>query len=130
MDFNNIKQQIQNYYRKNKLLTYLIIGDLVLIILLGGSFFEAIFNAYLVYFGGTIFRYYLDDRKMINVIVGGAILGALITFLVFPELSILLILRSALSAGSIALFVAAATYVPNMEVMLFFLITPILITFY
>ncbi len=121
MNFEQIKNQILNFYRKNKLITYLIICDLVLISLLGGSLFEAIINAYLVYFGGTIFKYYLDDRKMINVVVGGAILGGLITFLVFPELPIPFIIKSMLTAGSMAIFVAAATYIPNMEVMLFFL---------
>jgi hypothetical protein len=84
MNFDQIKYQIKDFYNRNKLLTYLIIGDLVLIILLGGSLFEAIYNAYLVYFGGTIFRYYLDEKRMINVVAGGAIIGGLITFLVFP----------------------------------------------
>jgi len=121
MSFDQIKYQIKDFYNRNKLLSYLIIGDLVLIIVLGGSMFEAIYNAYLIYFGGTIFRYYLDEKRMINVVAGGAIIGGLITFLVFPHLAIPLIIKSALTSGSIALFVAAATYVPNMEVMLFFL---------
>jgi len=121
MNFDRIKYQLQSFYQNNKLLSYLILGDLVLIMVFGGSLFEAIFNAYLIYFGGTIFRYYLDEKRMINVLIGGGIIGGIITFIVFPNLSILLILKSVLTSASIALFVAAATYVPNMEVMLFFL---------
>ena len=121
MYFDKLKYQFQNFYKSNKLLTYLIIGELVLVIILGGSLFEAIYNAYLVYFGGTLFRYYLDESRMINVLIGGAVIGALTTFLVFPTLSTLDIVKSGITAGSLALFVAAASYVPNMEVMLFFL---------
>jgi len=119
--FDQLKYQFQNFYRNNSLLTYLIIGELALIILFGGGLFEAIFNAYLVYFGGSIFKYYLDDKRMINLILGGSIIGALITFVLFPAMPTTMILKSGLTAGSLALFIAAATYVPNMEIMLFFL---------
>ena len=121
MNFDQLKYQFQNFYRNNQLLTYLIIGELALILLLGGGFLEAIYNAYLVYFGGTIFKYYLDEKRMINVMIGGTIIGALITFAIFPDFPITTILKSGVTAGSLALFVAAATYVPNMEIMLFFL---------
>ena len=121
MNFDQLKYQFQNFYNRNKLLTYLILGELTLVILLGGGFFEAIYNAYLVYFGGSIFKHYLDEKRMINLLIAGAIIGALTTYLVFPELSPIIIIKSGITAGSLALFVAAATYVPNMELMLFFL---------
>ena len=87
MNFDQIKYQALNFYRSNKLLTYLIIGVLAAVLLLGGGFFEAIYNAYLIYFGGTIFRYYLDEKRMLNVLLGGAIIGGLTTLLIFPESS-------------------------------------------
>jgi membrane associated rhomboid family serine protease len=121
MNFDQLKYQFQSFYNRNKLLTYLIIGELVLVIILGGGFFEAIYNAYLVYFGGSIFKYYLDEKRMINVLIGGAIIGALTTYLIFPAFSPETIIKSGITAGSLALFVAAATYVPNMELLLFFL---------
>jgi len=55
---------------------------------------------------------------MLNVFFGGALIGGLMSFLLFPELPLLIVLKSAVTAASLALFVAAATYVPNMEVML------------
>jgi hypothetical protein len=117
----NFQDQIKHFFRSNPLLSYLIIGDFVLILIFGGRFFEALFNAYLVYFGGTIFKYYIDRQRMLNVLIGGAVFGAVLTILVVHHYPILFYFKSALTAGSIALFVAAATYVPNMEVMLFFL---------
>jgi hypothetical protein len=58
---------------------------------------------------------------MINIFVGGGIIGGLTSFLVFPDLPVLLILKSGITSAALALFVAAATYVPNMEVVLVFL---------
>jgi membrane associated rhomboid family serine protease len=121
MNFDNIKYQIQNFYRNNTLLSYMIIGVLIAIIALGGNLFEAIYNAYLIYFGGVIFKHYLDEKRMINIFVGGGIIGGLTSFLVFPDLPVLLILKSGITSAALALFVAAATYVPNMEVVLVFL---------
>ncbi|MCK5856664.1 MAG: rhomboid family intramembrane serine protease [Bacteroidales bacterium] len=121
MDWNTIKYKTQDFYRNNTLLSYMIIGVLIAVILLGGRLFEAIYNAYLIYFGGSIFKHYLDEKRMLNVFLGGGIIGALMSFIIFPDLSLLIILKSGITSASLALFVAAATYVPNMEVVLILL---------
>ncbi len=118
MNWNTIKYQIQNFYRNNTLLSYMIIAVLIGVIALGGRFFEAIYNAYLIYFGGSIFKHYLDEKKMLNIFLGGGVIGGLTSFFAFPDLPLNIIASSSLTAASLALFVAAATYVPNMEVML------------
>ena len=118
MDWNTIKYKIQDFYRNNRLLSYMIIAVLIGIIALGGRFFEAVYNAYLIYFGGTIFKYYMDEKKMLNIFIGGGLIGGITSFLVFPMLPLNVIAASSLTSASLALFVAATTYVPNMEVML------------
>ncbi len=115
---NNIKYHITQFYKNNPLLTYLIVADLVFILVFGGNIFEALFNAYLIYFGGSIFRYYMDARRMLNIVIGGAVVGMAFNILAYPHLPYALYAKSAFTSGSIALFIAAATYVPNMEVLL------------
>jgi membrane associated rhomboid family serine protease len=87
------------------------------------GFLHLLFNMYMLYFGGQLFKNFLNDRKLVSVYIGGGIAGALIFILaynVFPVFANSLVNSLAIgaSASVLAVLVAVATFAPNFEIQL------------
>lgn len=93
------------------------------------GFFHLFFNMLVLYFGGTIFLQYLNERQLLWTYILGGLTGALFYILsynffpVFLESNPFAIALGA-SASVLAILVAMATYVPQYTVNLF-LIGPV-----
>lgn len=85
------------------------------------GFFHLLFNMFVLYFGGQLFKNFLSDRKLISVYIMGGLAGAVLfifsfnTFPVFAE-TLGQSLAIGASASVLAVLVAAATFAPNFEV--------------
>ena len=120
--YNNvdIKAYYRNFYYQNKLLVYLMVASLVLQLIAGSSFFDIIYYVYLIYFGGFILKQYLGEQKVLTTYIISGALGFVFVPLLFDNISGILLygLGAFAASASLGLLVAAATYVPNMEVQL------------
>jgi len=85
-----------------------------------------LFNMLMLYFGGSIFINFLNQKKLVTTYILGGISGGILYILSFnllPTFLNILPFSYALgaSASVMAIIVAAATYVPNFMVKLIFL---------
>jgi len=82
--------------------------------------FHLFFNMLMLYVGGQIFNRFIGAEKLLSVYVISGIAGALmymLTFNIFPAFGTLVNSSFAIgsSAAVLGIFIAAATYVPNLE---------------
>lgn len=89
------------------------------------SFWHLAMNMLVLFFGGSLFKQYLGEKKLLSVYIFGGLSGALfyvVAFNVFPVFQDKLLTSVALgaSASVMAIIIAAATYLPNYPVYLFF----------
>ena len=97
---------------------------LVTYMFLHAGFWHLFWNMIILFFAGQIFLEYLGERRLLTVFIYGGIAGGMLFFIMYnisPAFSTGVPLVGA-SAGVVAVLVAAATYVPNMPVRLFFLL--------
>ena len=88
------------------------------------DFFHLLFNLIMLYFGGTIFREYLSQEKLLWTYIFGGLFGGLFfvfAFNVFPAFTTIANSSVALgaSASVLAIIIAISTYVPDFTVHLF-----------
>jgi membrane associated rhomboid family serine protease len=91
---------------------------------LHAGFWHILWNMLILFFSGKIFLEYVGDRRLLTVFLYGGIAGGMLFFILYnisPAFSTGVPLVGA-SAGVVAVLVAAATYVPNMPVRLFFVL--------
>lgn len=88
------------------------------------GFFHLIFNLIMLYFGGTLFLEYLNERKLLSTYIIGGIVGAIFfigAFNIFPVFQG--VANNAMAVGAsasvLAIFIAIATYVPDYTIHLF-----------
>ncbi len=88
------------------------------------GFFHLIFNLIMLYFGGTLFLEYLNERKLLSTYIIGGIVGAIFfigAFNIFPIFQG--VANNAMAVGAsasvLAIFIAIATYVPDYTIHLF-----------
>ena len=96
------------------LLTYMFLHE---------DFFHILFNLIMLYFGGILFAEYLGGKKLTATYLIGGIAGAfvyIISFNIFPAFAAVKSCSLAMgaSASVLAVFIAIATYVPNLTVSL------------
>ncbi len=125
LNFNNpgqktdLKAYYKNFYFQNKLLVYLMAISLVILAVAKSGIFDIFFYVYLIYFGGFILKSYLGEQKVLTTFIISGIIGSLIYILLAGSaLAILPILVAIVASASLGLLTAAATYAPNMEIML------------
>lgn len=87
------------------------------------DFFHILFNMIMLYFGGILFAEYLGGKKLTATYLLGGIAGAFVyigSFNVFPAFAAVkgCSLAMGASASVLAVFIAIATYVPNLTVSL------------
>jgi len=90
------------------------------------GFLHLIFNMIALYFGGQLFSQFLGQKKVWSVYINGGFAGAIlyiIAYNLFPVFGEVIPVSKAIgaSASIMAILAAVATYVPNMEVRMFFL---------
>jgi membrane associated rhomboid family serine protease len=88
------------------------------------GFIHVLFNMLWLYWFGKIFLSYLDQRKLVSLYILGGLAGALVyiaVFNIFPAFADTVHVSIAIgaSASVMALVVATAVYLPDMEVHLF-----------
>ncbi|MDP3445389.1 MAG: rhomboid family intramembrane serine protease [Ignavibacteria bacterium] len=89
------------------------------------GFFHLFFNMLILYFGGTIFLQYLNERQLLGTYIIGGLMGAIFyivsynTFPVFLEATTFAIAMGA-SASVLAIMIAIASFVPQYTVQLMF----------
>lgn len=88
------------------------------------GFFHILFNMIMLYFGGKLFSDLLGERRLLAVYILGGLAGAIlyiISFNTFPVFQTTLNSSIALgaSASVLAVFIAVATYMPDMQITLF-----------
>ncbi|MES2838101.1 MAG: rhomboid family intramembrane serine protease [Bacteroidota bacterium] len=88
------------------------------------DFFHVLFNMIMLYFGGKLFSDLLGERRLLAVYILGGLAGAvlyIVSFNVFPAFQNTINSSIALgaSASVLAVFVAVAAYMPDMQVTLF-----------
>ena len=91
---------------------------------LHAGFWHLLMNMIILFFSGKIFLEYVGDRRLLTVFLYGGIAGGMVFFTLYnisPAYATGVPLVGA-SAGVVAILVAAATYVPNMPVRLFFVL--------
>jgi membrane associated rhomboid family serine protease len=125
--FNNpyqgrdIKAYYRNFYYQNKLLVYMMAASLVLLMISKAGFFDIFYFVYLIYFGGFIIKQYLGEQKVLTTFLVSGLSGLVLFALLAPQLLVsTLSIQAFIASASIGLLAGAATYVPNMEVMLVF----------
>jgi membrane associated rhomboid family serine protease len=82
------------------------------------GFFHILFNMLLLYIGGSLFREYLNEKKLLSTYIFGGIFGALFyiaSYNIFPVFSDVVSGSIAIgaSASVLAVLVAIAVYIPN-----------------
>jgi membrane associated rhomboid family serine protease len=87
------------------------------------QFLHVLFNMLTLYWFGTIFLSYFDEKKLLNLYILGGIVGAIfyiLAFNLFPVFKEALPLSEALgaSASVLAIMIAISVYVPNNSVQL------------
>ncbi len=117
----NIKEYYRNFYYQNKLLVYMMAASLVLLIIGRAGFLNIFYYVYLIYFGGFIIKQYLGEQKVLNLFLFSGIAGLILFGLLIPQQIISLFsIQAFIASASLGLLAGAASYVPNMEVMLVF----------
>jgi membrane associated rhomboid family serine protease len=83
-------------------------------------------NLLVLYFSGLIFSMYLDSKKMLRTFILGGLAGSVLFIIAYNAFPLLQEYKNATMVGAsasvMAIFVGIATYMPNMEVKLFFMI--------
>ncbi len=97
------------------LLTYMFLQE---------NFFHLLFNIVMLYFGGKIFKEYLNQAKLFWTYIIGGVFGGLffiLSFNIFPVFDSITSQSIAMgaSASVLAIIIAIATYVPDYTVHLF-----------
>lgn len=85
------------------------------------GFWHLFWNMLILFFSGRIFMEYLGEKRLLTVFIYGGLAGGMLFFILYnisPAFTTGVPLVGA-SAGVVAVLVAAATYVPQMEVRLF-----------
>jgi membrane associated rhomboid family serine protease len=87
------------------------------------DFLHILFNMLVLYFSGTLFTTYLDEKKMVSTYIWGGLTGAvffILAYNVFPVFSDSLLFAMAIgaSASVLAILIAVATLKPNAVVQL------------
>lgn len=82
--------------------------------------FHLFFNMLILYVGGRIFNQFVGEKKMLSVYIISGLTGALmyiLTFNIFPAFGNMVSSSFAIgaSASVLGIFIAAATYVPNLQ---------------
>lgn len=90
------------------------------------GFLHLIFNLIALYFGGQLFSQFLGQKKVWSVYINGGLAGAILyifAYNLFPVFGNVIPVSKAIgaSASIMAILAALATYVPNMEVRMFFI---------
>ena len=90
------------------------------------GFIHLIFNLLWLYFGGTIFLKYLNNKQIVSTYILGGLTGGLFYILAFNYFPVFeSVLEQSIAVGSsasvLAILVAIATYVPNYIVNLTFI---------
>ncbi|MCX6272361.1 MAG: rhomboid family intramembrane serine protease [Bacteroidetes bacterium] len=90
------------------------------------DFMHILFNMITLYFGGQLFSYLLNDKKLVSTYLLGGLSGAvffIISYNIFPVFEDVSQMAFAIgaSAAVLAVLIAAATYAPDFEVSLFFI---------
>ena len=126
-NFNNppqakdIKAYYKNFYYQNKLLVYLMGINLLLLIISGARFFDVIYFVYLIYFGGVILKQYFGDQKVLTSYLFSGLIGVILFGISYSDQALsTLLISSFIGSAALGLLSAAATYIPNMEIMLVF----------
>ncbi len=83
--------------------------------------FHLFFNMLILYVGGRIFNQFVGESKMLSVYIIGGFVGAILyvlTFNIFPAFGNVVSSSFAIgaSASVLGIFIAAATYVPNLAI--------------
>ncbi|MCK5845823.1 MAG: hypothetical protein KAG84_00170 [Bacteroidales bacterium] len=119
MQGGNIKEYYKNFYNQNKLIVILMAISLVAMLIAGDNFLHILYNVYLIYFGGFLLKQQLGEQKMLSTFILSATVGFGIFAINYSELIMTPIsISSFIGAGAIGLLAAAATYLPNMEIVL------------
>jgi hypothetical protein len=113
------KRLLKEYYQQNKLLIYIMLAITIALFALGQGI-HSIFIFSILYLGGTLFKQYLGEQKMISTMIFGAISGAVVYAMLFLENSDPAQLGVALIDSAVfAVITAVATYAPNYEILFF-----------
>ena len=119
MQGGNIKDYYKNFYNNNKLIVIMMAVSLVASLIAGDNFLHILYNVYLIYFGGFLLKQNLGEQKVLSTFILSATVGFGVFAINFSELMLSPIGISAfIGAGAIGLLAAAATYAPNMEIMM------------
>lgn len=105
----------QLIYKPWTLITYMFVQE---------GLFHLLFNMMVLYVGGQIFINYLSSKMLVTTYFIGGIIGALfyiISFNIFPAFvpNVANAIALGSSASVLAIFVASATYTPNLKLQLF-----------
>jgi membrane associated rhomboid family serine protease len=126
MDMQNINQQIVAYLALPAFLPKLILQPWSLFthMFMHQGIMHILFNMVMLYFGGRLFTYYLDENKLINVYFLSGLSGALLFIIavnVFPLFSANIQFYKALgaSAATLGVLIAVCAYKPHDKVQLF-----------
>lgn len=90
------------------------------------GFIHLLFNMIILFFGGSIFLQYLDEKKLLNTYIFGGLSGAFFYILAYNFFPVFLasnphVIALGASASVLAVLIAIATYVPQYVVNLFLL---------
>ncbi len=115
------KEMFLDFYRYNKVLTYMIIGTLALLIATGNPILGSIFVTYFVYFGGVLLRQFYSENNLLKIFAIASLGGALFYLMLFGKTIVYQnLIYATISSGAISLIAAAAAAGPNTELMLAF----------
>ncbi len=98
-------------FRPWSLITYMFVQE---------DIFHLAFNMLILYVGGRIFNQFVGESKMLSVYIISGLVGAImyiLTFNIFPAFGNVVNTSFAIgsSASVLGVFIAAATYVPNLK---------------
>lgn len=118
-DANMAKMLLKQYYRDNKILVYIMLAFTVALLGLGMGFHSLYFVS-LLYLGGTLFKRYLGDHKLVSTLIFGGLSGAVVYASFFiQDQNILHMFIVLLTSAIMAVFVGVGTYSPNFEILFF-----------
>jgi len=113
------KDILKRFYSLNKILVYILLGSLLTLILLHGTFFNIFYTVYLIYFGGVIFKQYFKDDKLIKTFILSGFFGSILSYLIFKEnFHVQQLIIAFIGSGAISLITSAATFSPNASIQL------------
>lgn len=125
--YNNPQPQpninLKQFYKNYKLVVWLGIAYAASLAVTSGNIFTIIYYSYLVVFTGRLFYDLISKKDFIHIWIGSFLLGGIIyslyasAFENFPWEGVAV---AAMAAGSLGLLAAAATYMPDAPMRLFF----------